>query len=168
MTDSTKSVSPLRQRMLDDMTMRKLNPKTQAGYLRAVKNFTRFFGQSPDLAKPEDLRSFQLQMIEKGVSSTTLNATITGLKFFFGVTLDRPSALNKMGPVRKEQKLPQVLSVDEVTRLLQATTNFKHRAGLSVAYGAGLRASEVMHQKVDDGSFENHRKHRQRPRGFLP
>jgi hypothetical protein len=80
MTDSTKSVSPLRQRMLDDMTMRKLNPKTQAGYLRAVKSFTRFFGRSPDLAKPEDLRRFQLQMVEQGISSTTLNATITGLK----------------------------------------------------------------------------------------
>jgi len=145
MTDSTKSVSPLRQRMLDEMTMRKLNPKTQAGYLRSVKNFTRFFGRSPDLAEPEDLRGFQLQMVEQGLSSTTLNATITGLKFFFGVTLDRPSALKKMSPVRREQKLPQVLSVEEVTRLLKAASNLKHRAALSVAYGAGLRAS----QKVD-------------------
>jgi site-specific recombinase XerD len=136
--------------MLDDMMMRKLNPKTQAGYLRAVKNFTRFFGQSPDLASAEDLRRFQLQMVEQGVSSTTLNATITGLKFFFGVTLDRPSALKKMSPVRKAQKLPQVLSVDEVARLLQAATNLKHRAALSVAYGAGLRASEVTHLKIAD------------------
>lgn len=136
--------------MIDDMTMRKLNPKTQAGYLRAVKNFTRFFGQSPDLAEPEDLRRFQLQMVEQGVSSTTLNATITGLKFFFGVTLDRPSALKKMSPVRKEQKLPQVLSVAEVTCLLKAVSNLKHRAALSVAYGAGLRASEVTHLKIGD------------------
>ncbi len=144
------SISPLRQRMLDDMTMRKLNPKTQAGYLRAVKNFTRFFGQSPDLAEPEDLRKFQLHMVEQGVSSTTLNANITGLKFFFGVTLDRPSALKKMSPVRKEQKLPQVLSTEEVTRLLKAASNLKHRAALSVAYGAGLRASEVTHLKLAD------------------
>jgi site-specific recombinase XerD len=136
--------------MLDDMMMRKLNPKTQAGYLRAVKNFTRFFGQSPDLASAEDLRRFQLQMVEQGVSSTTLNATITGLKFFFGVTLDRPSALKKMSPVRKAQKLPQVLSVEEVTRLLKATSNLKHRAALSIAYGAGLRASEVTHLKITD------------------
>ncbi len=85
MTESNKSVSPLRGRMIDDMTMRKLNTKTQAAYLRAVKNFTRFFGRSPDLAEAEDLRSYQLQMVEQGVSSTTLNATITGLKFFFGV-----------------------------------------------------------------------------------
>ena len=150
MTDSSKSVSPLRQRMIDDMTMRKLQPKTQAGYLRAVKNFTRFFGRSPDRAGPEDLRRFQLHLVEKGVSSTTLNATITALKFFYGVTLDRPSALKKMSPVRKEQKLPQVLSVEEVTRLLTAAGNLKHRAALSVAYGAGLRASEVTHLKIVD------------------
>ena len=150
MTDSTKSVSPLRQRMLDDMTMRKLKPKTQAGYLRAVKNFSRFFGHSPDLAEPEDLRRFQLHMVEQDISSITLNATITGLKFFFGVTLDRPSALKKMSPVRRAQKLPQVLSPDEVRRLLKAASNLKHRAALSVAYGAGLRASEVTHLKVAD------------------
>jgi integrase/recombinase XerD len=112
------------------LTMRKLTPKTQAGYLRSVKNFTHFFGRSPDRAEPEDLRRFQLQMAEQGVSSTTLNATITGLKFFFGVTLDRPSALKKMSPVRKEQKLPRVLSVEEVTRLLKAASNLKHRATL--------------------------------------
>jgi site-specific recombinase XerD len=136
--------------MIDDMTLRKLHPKTQANYLRAVKNFTRFFGRSPDHAEPEDLRGFQLHMVEQGVSSSTLNATITGLKFFFGVTLDRPSALKKMSPVRKEQKLPQILSVEEVTRLLKAATNLKHRAALSVAYGAGLRASEVTHLKIAD------------------
>jgi len=150
MTDSSKSVSSLRRRMLDDMTLRKLQAKTQAAYIRAVKNFTRFFGRSPDLASAEDLRSYQLHMVEQGVSSTTLNATITGLKFFFGVTLDRPSALKKMSPVRKEQKLPRVLSVDQVARLLQAISNLKHRAALSVAYGAGLRASEVTHLKIAD------------------
>ncbi len=150
MTDSNKSVSPLRRRMLDDMTLRKLCLKTQSAYIRAVKNFTRFFGRSPELASAEDLRSYQLHMVEQGVSSTTLNATITGLKFFFGVTLDRPSALKKMSPVRKEQKLPRVLSVDQVARLLQAVTNLKHRAALSVAYGAGLRASEVTHLKIAD------------------
>jgi len=128
MTDSNKSVSPLRQRMIDDMTMRRLNPKTQAGYLHSVKNFTQFFGRSPDRVGPEDLRRIQLQMVEKGVSSTTLNATITGLKLFYGVTLDRPSALKKMSPVRKEQKLPHVLSVEEVARLLQGASNLKHRS----------------------------------------
>ena len=150
MTHSNQSISPLRQRMIDDMTLRKLSPKTQAAYLRAVVKFTRFFGRSPDLASPEDLRAFQLHLVEQGVSCTTINATITGLKFFFAVSLERPSALKRMSPVHKPQKLPQVLSVDEVERLLQGATNLKHRAALAVAYGAGLRASEVVHLKVSD------------------
>ncbi len=90
MTDSNKSTSPLRQRMIDDMTLRKLSPKTQTGYLRAVIKFTLFFGHSPALASPEDLRTFQLQQVEQGVSSTTINATITGLRFLYDVTLERP------------------------------------------------------------------------------
>ena len=150
MTDSNKSISALRQRMIDDMTMRKLSPKTQAGYLRAVIKFTLFFGRSPDLASPEDLRTFQLQQVEQGVSSTTINATITGLKFFFGITLECPEALKRMSRVRKPQKLPQVLSVEEVERLLVGASNPKHRAALAVAYGAGLRASEVVHLKIAD------------------
>lgn len=150
MTHSNKSISPLRQRMIEDMTMRKLSPKTQVGYLRAVTKFTRFFGRSPDLATPEDLRAFQLHLVDAGVSSTTINATITALKFFFGVTLERPAALKRMSPVHQPQKLPQVLSVDEVKRLLQCATNLKHRAALAVAYGAGLRASEVVHLKMAD------------------
>ena len=150
MTDSNKSTSPLRQRMIDDMTLRKLSPRTQAGYLRAVVKFTRFFGQSPDLASPEDLRAFQLHLVEQGASSTSINATLTGLTFLFGVTLDRPSALKRMSRVHQPQKLPRVLSVDEVARLLRGATNLKHRAALAVAYGAGLRASEVVHLKVSD------------------
>ncbi len=150
MTHSNQSISPLRQRMIDDMTLRKLTPKTQAGYLRAVIKFALFFGRSPDLASPEDLRAFQLQLVEAGVSSTTINATITGLKFFFDVTLERPTALKRMSRVRKPQKLPQVLSVEEVERLLTGASNPKHRAALAVAYGAGLRASEVVHLKIAD------------------
>ncbi len=150
MTDSNKSISALRQRMIDDMTLRKLSPKTQAGYLRAVIKFSLFFGRSPDLASPEDLRGFQLQLVEQHVSSTTINATITGLRFLFDITLERPSALKRMSRVRKPQKLPQVLSVEEVERLLTGASNPKHRAALAVAYGAGLRASEVVHLKIAD------------------
>ena len=150
MTHSNKSISLLRQRMIEDMTLRKLTPKTQAGYLRAVIKFTLFFGRSPELASAEDLRTFQLQQVEQGVSSTTINATITGLRFFFDVTLERPSALKRMSRVRKPQKLPQVLSVEEVERLLAGASNPKHRAALAVAYGAGLRASEVVHLKIAD------------------
>lgn len=148
MTQST--ISPLRQRMLDDMALRKLSEKTQSQYVRSVKRFVRFFGQSPDLASPEDLRRFQKHLVEQDVSSTTINATITGLRFFFEVTLDRREALKKMSPVRVPQKLPTVLTADEVARLLNAAPNLKAKAALSVAYGAGLRASEVTHLKVTD------------------
>jgi len=144
------SISPLRQRMIDDMTLRKLSPRTQAGYLRAVVKFTRFFGQSPDLAAPEDLRRFQLHLVETGVSPTTINATLTALGFLFGVTLERPDALKRTSRVRQPQRLPQVLSVEEVARLLAGARNPKHRAALAVAYGAGLRASEVVQLKVTD------------------
>ena len=144
------NISPLRQRMIDDMTMRKLNEKTQIQYIRAVKRFSQHFGQAPDLASPEDLRRFQMHLVKQNVSSTTINATITGLRFFFEKTLDRPEALKKMSPVRVPHKLPTVLTSDEVARLLNAAPNLKAKAALSVAYGAGLRASEVTHLKVSD------------------
>jgi site-specific recombinase XerD len=150
MTHSIKPASALRQRMIDDMTLRKLSPKTQSGYIRAVENFTRFFGRSPDLASAEDLRRYQLHMVEQGVSNITINATITGLRFFFDVTLDRTEAMKKMSAVHTPHKLPVILSVEEVARLLAAASNLKSRAALSVAYGAGLRANEVTHLKVAD------------------
>ena len=150
MGQSTKAISPLRQRMIEDMTLRKLTPNTQIGYVRAVTNFTRFLGRSPDTAEAEDLRRYQLHMVEQGTSSTTLNANITGLKFFFGVTLDRPEAMKKMRHVYEPRRLPEILSFEEVTRLLQAAGSLKYQAALGVAYGAGLRASEVVHLKVTD------------------
>ena len=81
-------------------------------------NFTRVFGRSPDQADAEDLRKFQLHMVSIGVSRTTINATITGMRFFFEVTLDRPELMKKMSPVRVERKLPQILSAEDVQRLL--------------------------------------------------
>jgi len=126
MNDSNKPISPLRQRMIDDMTMRKLSPKTQVGYLRAILKFTRFFGQSPDLASSEDLRAFQLHLVKEGVSATTINATITGLNFFFGVSLDCPSVLKQMSRVHQPRRLPQVLSVEEVERLLAGSKTMKN------------------------------------------
>jgi site-specific recombinase XerD len=144
------STSPLRQRMIEDMTMRKLSPKTQSGYIRAVKKLAVFLGRSPAPATTEDLRLFQLHLVRNGVSSITVNATITGLRFFFETTLDRGDALAKMSHLHQPRKLPVILSVEEVTRLLQAVSNLKHRAALSVAYGAGLRVSEVVHLKVSD------------------
>lgn len=150
MTQNNKSISPLRQRMIDDMTMRKLSPKTQRAYILAVKNFTRFFGRSPDQASAEDLRRFQLHMASTGVSRTTINATITGLRFFFEVTLERAQAMRKVSAVRVEARLPVVLSPEEVARVLQAAPGLKAKAALSLAYGAGLRASEVVGLKISD------------------
>jgi len=150
MTHNPKPISPLRQRMLDDMALRKLSPSTRSKYLRAVINLTCFLGQSPDTATPEDLRRYQLHLVETGTSSISLNAAITALRFFFGVTLERPEALARMSTVREPRKLPVVLSCEEVARLIAAAGTPKYQAVLSVAYGAGLRASEVVALKVGD------------------
>jgi integrase/recombinase XerD len=147
---TTKPISPLRQRMIDDMTLRKLSPQTQGAYIRAVKNFTRYLGQSPDAASAEDLRRYQLHLVDQGISSGNLNATLTGLKFFFETTLERPEAMAKMSHVHEPRKLPLVLGLEEVTRLLQSADSLKYQAALGVAYGAGLRASEVVHLSVTD------------------
>jgi site-specific recombinase XerD len=136
--------------MIDDMTLRKLSPKTQKTYIRAVQNFTRFFGQSPDAATAEDLRRYQLHLVQQGISSGTLNATLTGLRFFFDITLDRPGTMKHTSHVHQPRKLPVILSIAEVTRLLQAAGSLKYQAALAVAYGAGLRASEVVHLTVTD------------------
>ncbi|MBT2305534.1 site-specific integrase [Variovorax paradoxus] len=150
MNPSSQAVTPLRQRMLDDMHMRKLGPKTQVGYLRAVRYLAGFLQRSPDTATAEDLRRFQLHMVDRGISPITINATITGLRFFFYVTLDRGELMAKMNYVRVPQKLPVVLSRDEAARLIAAASNVKYRTALSIAYGTGLRVSEVIALKVGD------------------
>lgn len=150
MTTSTEVISPLRQRMIDDMRMRRLAPKTQDGYLRVVRQFTVFLGRSPDTATVEDLRRYQLHLVDHGVSPVSLNAAITGLKFFFDTTLGRDDLMAKMHPVYLPRVLPVVLSRDEVGRLIAAATNLKHQTALAVAYGTGLRVSEVVALKVGD------------------
>ena len=136
--------------MIDDMRMRKLAEKTQSHYIRAVCKLAAFLGRSPDTATVEDLRRFQLHLVDQGTSPISLNATITGLKFFFEVTLDRGELMAKMQPVRVPRTLPVVLSREEVARLIAAAPNLKSQTALSVAYGAGLRASEVIALKVSD------------------
>ena len=150
MTSSTQGISELRQRMIEDMRMRKLNPHTQAGYIRAVRKFAQYLGRSPDTATIEDLRNFQLHLVDHGISPITLNATITGLKFFFDVTLNRIELMARMQPVHVPRTLPVILSREEVGRLIAAAKNLKHQTVLSVAYGTGLRASEVVALKVGD------------------
>jgi integrase/recombinase XerD len=131
MTQSKQAVSPLRQRMIDDMRMRKLSPKTQTHYLRSVRQFAAYLGRSPDTASVEELRRYQLHLVDQGTSPISLNAVITGLKFFFDVTLDHAELIAKMQPVRVPHKLPVVLSRDEVARLIVATGNLKHQTALS-------------------------------------
>ena len=150
MTTTPHSISPLRQRMLDDMTMRKLSQKTQVQYIRAVKKLTRFHGHSPDTASAEDLRRFQLHMVSTGLSGITINATITGLRFFFEITLEQPQAMKRMSFIHVVRTLPTVLSIEEVTRVLNAAPSIKYQAALSVAYATGLRASEIVGLKVTD------------------
>jgi site-specific recombinase XerD len=158
MTDRTISPTggPLRRRMTEDMTVRGFTASTQRGYIRAVGDFTAFFGRSPDsagaedLRRSEDLRRYQLHMRSSGASATTMNAAVSALRFFFGVTLGRDDANQGMTTLREPRKLPVVLSPEEVARLLDAAPGLKYRAALSVAYGAGLRASEVVSLKLTD------------------
>ncbi|MFQ5937236.1 MAG: tyrosine-type recombinase/integrase [Acidiferrobacterales bacterium] len=144
------SISPLRQRMLDDMRMRKLKPGTQSGYLRAVERLTRYLKRSPDTARPEDLRDFQLHLVDAGVTAPTLNSMITALKFFYGTTLGTPDVVALMSPLPEPERLPAVLSPEEVAELLAGAPNLKAQTALSVAYGAGLRSSEVVRLKTTD------------------
>jgi integrase/recombinase XerD len=150
MDTTNRAGTPLRQRMLDDMRMRKLEPKTQEAYIRAVRKLAGHLKRSPDTATVEDLRSFQLHLVDSGTSPITLNATLTGLKFFFDVTLGRIELMAKMQPVKVPRTLPVVLSPEEVSRLIAAARNIKHQVALSVAYGTGLRVSEVVGLKVSD------------------
>jgi integrase/recombinase XerD len=145
-----RPISALRQRMIEDMRLRKLGEKTQSGYIRWVKQFTRFLGRSPDTASAEDLRRYQLHLSESGVSRISLNAAVTALRFFCEVTLGRGELMAKMSHVQVPRTLPVVLSPEEVARFLEAAPGLKYKAALSVAYGAGLRASEVVALKVDD------------------
>ena len=148
MTD--EAISPLRRRMIEDMTMRKLAPKTQQGYIRTIKNLAVFLGRSPDTASFEDVRRYQLHVVASGVGTGAVNATVAALRFFFRVTLKRPAIIEYTAFIHEPRKLPIVLSPEEVARLLDAAPGLKHKAALSMAYGAGLRAAEVVSLKVSD------------------
>jgi integrase/recombinase XerD len=152
--DPTQAVSPLRQRMIEDMTMRRLSPKTQMHYIGAVKRLAQFLGRSPDSVNGEELRRFQLHLVQIGMSPISINSTIVGIRFFLEATLERPELMNKMRPVRVEQRLPVILSRDEVARLIDAAQNPKGRTILSVAYGTGLRAGEIVALKSTDVDSE--------------
>ena len=144
------SISPLRQRMLEDMSLRGLREETQRDYIRFVRSFAAFLKRSPDSATAEDIRRFQVHQAESGVQPPTVNSSVSALRFLFTVTLDRPDLARRFALVRQARKLPNVLSAEEVSRLLEAVPGLKYKAALGTAYGAGLRVSEVAALKVDD------------------
>jgi len=143
-------VSPLRRRMIEDMTMRNFAPRTQEGYIRAVKSFSAFLGASPDTARFADLRRYQLHLVSSGAGVPTINHAMTALRFLFAVTLRKPDIVIRLPFIREPRRLPVVLSPEEVARLLDAASGLKYKAALSVAYGAGLRASEIISLKIGD------------------
>jgi len=147
---SVTPVSPLRQRMIEDMSLRNLAPRTQEYYIRSCKKLAAFLRRSPDTATAEDIRLFQLHLAEQGVSICTRNRTMTGVAFLFRVTLRHPEIADQIEYIAEPQKIPVVLSPEEVRRLLDAAPSFKCRLLLSLAYGCGLRASEVVSLKVSD------------------
>ena len=147
---STKTVSPLRNRMIEDMSLRNFAPRTQEHYIRSCKKLAAFLRRSPDTATAEDIRLFQLHLAEQGVSICSRNRTMTGVAFLFRVTLRHPEIADQIEYIAEPQKIPVVLSPEEVRRLLDAAPSFKCRLLLSLAYGCGLRASEVVSLKVSD------------------
>ena len=145
---TTEAITPLRQRLIEDMNARKLCAGTQRGHIRACKRFAAFLKRSPDTATVEDIRRFQLHLANTGVSICTRNSIMTGLRFLFRVTLRRLDLAAEMYHLREPQKIPQVLSPDETRRLLAVASNLKARVLLSLSYGCGLRAGEVVRLKV--------------------
>ena len=143
-------LTPLRRRMIEDMTIRNLSLATQQSYVHAVAKFSRFFGRSPDQLDVEDVRVFQVHLVAGGVSWPALNQIVCALRFFYGVTLGQAELPERIAHAREPQKLPVVLSADEVVSFLEAVSGLKHRAALTTAYAAGLRASEAASLKVAD------------------
>ena len=143
-------MSPLRRRMIEDMTVRNLSPATQRSYIHAVSKFSRYFGRSPERLGLEDVRSFQVHLVANGISWPALNQTVCALRFFYGVTLGYADIPERIAYARAPRTLPVVLSADEVVRFLEAVPSLKTRTALTTAYAAGLRASEAVGLKVDD------------------
>ena len=145
---STDTVSPLRQRMMDDMNARKLGAHSQRSHIFSCKRFAAFLKRSPDTATPDDVRRFQLHLAETGMSICNRNRIMTGVKFLFRITLRRPDLAAEIYHLREPQKIPQVMSQDETRRLLAVASSLKARTLLSLGYGCGLRAGEVVRLKV--------------------
>ena len=147
---SPQPVTALRARMIEDMMVRGFTEETRNDYVRHVRAFAAFIRRPPDTATAEDLRRFQLHQRQSGMQPPSINNSVSALRFFFTATLDRPDLARRLTVVREPLRLPTVLSVEEVTLLLQSAPGAKYKAALGTAYGAGLRVSEVVALKVGD------------------
>src|SRR3984893_8656251 len=148
MTD--KAISPFRQRLIADLAIRRLGPKTQHEYIRRVKGFADFLGRSPAKATAEDVHRYQLRLASIGATVSTVNATASALRFFCNAQRQHSYLPAEVVSAREPRRLPVVLSPEEVGRLLAATTNLKQKAALSLTYATDLRASEVISLKLTD------------------
>ena len=146
----TNTVSPLRQRMIEDMAARKLNPNTQRSHIYSCKRFAAWLKRSPDTATPDEVRRFQLNLIESGTSICNRNRIMTGVRFLFRVTLRRHDLAAEIWHIKEPERLPPVLSPEEVKRVLAMARSLKARAMLTLAYGCGLRAGEVVRLRAGD------------------
>ena len=143
-------ITPLRQRMIEDMTIRRLKERTQESYLRAVAKYAQHFRRSPGELDYEHVRQYQLHLVQSGWNASYVNRTMSALRFFYKVTMGRHDALEMIPLAREQRKLRQVLTPKEVARLIEAAPSHKYRCAFSVAYGAGLRSSELVSLKVSD------------------
>lgn len=152
-----EAINPLRRRMIEDMTIRNFDERTQQAYIRSVRSCCRYCDRRPAELTFEDVRQYQLHLTQCGLAPASINGAMVALRFFFRVTLKRPEAIDYIPIVRQPQRLPVVMTPQEVASLLEAAPGLKWRTALSVAYGAGLRASEVVGLKVGDIDSERMR-----------
>jgi site-specific recombinase XerD len=147
---TNEGMSPLRRRMIEDMTVRNLSPTTRRSYIHNVKKFSLYFGQSPDHLGLEDVRAYQVHLVSQGVAWATLNQIVSSLRFFYGVTLGRKDLPERIPYARRSKTVPVILSPEEVAAFLEAVESVRDRVALTTAYATGLRASEVLALRIQD------------------
>lgn len=143
-------MTPLRNRMIEDLHIRNYSAGTIRTYVRVVAGFALYHGRSPEQLGPEEIRAYQVHLHERGVSWSVFNQTVCALRFLYRVTLGRDWPLERIPYAKKPRPLPVVLSQDEVVRFLAAVDDAKHRMALTTAYATGLRISELVHLRFED------------------
>lgn len=142
------TTSPLRRRMIEDMTVRNLSRSTQQSYIYAVAKFSQHFNRAPDQLGMEEVRAYQLHLVAQKRSWSHINQVACALRFFYGITLGNKEALERIVTGKEPEKLPPVLSPEEIACFLEAVAGVRNRVALTTAYAAGLRIGEVARLKV--------------------